>query len=163
MSSFRYRLQPLLDQKIQLKEEAAENFSRKQQQLRLANEKLLELRAQEAALATKKDVLRRGLLSSGRGSLSGMDIKRRTEYLTSIGLDLEAAKDAVFAQQLYIDDCARQADEAQRYLAQCTRDAEILVKHRAKQQERFLREAERKEALELDEIGNVMHSRRAQQ
>ena len=122
-------------------------------------EKLQELRAAEEALVTKKQVLRRDLLLSQDGQpISGVEIARRREQLTSVTLDLEAAKDSVFAQQLFIEECKEQVDAAQRHLAKCSRDVEVLNKHREKLEQRFRRELDRKEALELDEIGNMLYA-----
>jgi flagellar biosynthesis chaperone FliJ len=163
MPTFTYRLQPLLDQKVRLKEQAEELFAQKQKQLRLAYEKLQELRASEKALVAKKDMLRRKLLVSDRGrALSGAEIRRRREHLESVSLELEAAREAIFAQELFIDDCKEQVAAAQRHLTKCSRDVEILKKHREKLEQRFLRELERKEALELDEIGNMLYTRKAE-
>jgi flagellar biosynthesis chaperone FliJ len=163
MPTFKYRLQPLLDQKIHLKEQAQEMLVEKQKQLRLAYEKLEELRASEQALVIKKDTVRRNLLVSRDGqAVAGVEVRRRSEHLQHVGLELDAAKDAVFSHQLFIDDCKEQVKLAQQHLAKCSRDVEILEKHREKLEERFYRELERKEALELDEIGNMLYTRRSQ-
>jgi hypothetical protein len=158
----KYRLQPLLDHKNHLKEEAEEALAQKQKQVRLAVEKLEELRASEQTLTNKKQTLRRDLLvNRGAQAITGMEIRRRREHLQSVGLELEAAKDAVFAQQLYIEDCKEQVAQAQRHLVKCSRDVEILNKHREKLEQRYQREADRKEALELDEIGNMLYAGKA--
>jgi flagellar biosynthesis chaperone FliJ len=163
MPTFKYRLQPLLDQKIHLKEQAQEMLVEKQRQLRLAYEKLDELRASEQALVIKKNTARRNLLVSGDGqAVAGVEVRRRCEHLQHVGLELDAAKDAIFSHQLFIDDCKEQVKQAQQHLAKCSRDVEILEKHREKLEERFYRELERKEALELDEIGNMLYTRRSQ-
>jgi len=163
MSSFRYRLQPLLDQKIDLKEQAQRALADKQKQHRLACEKLEELRASEEAIAAKKQMLRRNLLLSENGEvLNGVEIARRREHLQSVSAELEAAKDAVFAQQLFIEQCQEEVDLARRHLADCSREVEILNKHREKLEMRFRREAARKEALEVDEIGNMLYSGKGQ-
>jgi len=157
--TFKYRLQPLLDQKIHLKEQAEEVLGHKQKQLQHASEKLEQLRESEQALVNKKELLRRNLLhSSGGEAISGVEISQRREHLQSVNFEVESAKDAVFAQQLFIEDCKEQVDLAQRHLAKCSREVEILNKHREKLEQRFRREAERKEALELDEIGNMLYS-----
>ena len=127
MPVFRYRLQPLLEQKIQLKDEAAQILFTKKQRLRTATEKLIELDRQQQVLAERKDASRRGLLAAGGPSgVSGLEIRRRSEYLTALGLDLEAAKDAVFAQKIFIDECNREVADAQDHLAKCSRDVEVL-------------------------------------
>jgi hypothetical protein len=50
--------------------------------------------------------------------------------------------------------------DAKGRVEEARREAEVLAKHRKKQEERFLREAQAKEDLELDEIGNVLYSTR---
>jgi flagellar biosynthesis chaperone FliJ len=163
MSSFSYRLQPLLDQKIDLKEQAQTALADKQKQHRLACEKLEELRASAEAISIKRQTLRRSLLLSGTGeALNGVEIARRREHLKSVSAELEAAKDAVFAQQLFIDECKERVVLAQRHLAECSREVEILNKHREKLELRFRREAARREALEIDEIGNMLYSGKGQ-
>ena len=159
MPSLKYRLQPLLDYKTHLKEQAEKALAQKQKQLRLAGEKLEELRSSQQALTMKKQMLRRNLLPAQ--AITGVEIRRRCEHLQSVSLELEAAKDAVFAQQLFIEDCTEQVEQAQRHLAKCSRDVEILNKHREKLEQRFQREMERKETLELDEIGNMLYAGKA--
>jgi flagellar biosynthesis chaperone FliJ len=163
MPAFIYRLQPLLDQKIRLKEQAQELLAQKQTQLRQANERLEELRAAEEALAVKKQKLRSNLLVTADGRvLSGRELRQRRQHLQTVSDELDSAKDAVFSQELFIDECKEQVEAAQRHLTNCSRDVEILNKHREKLQQRFHRELERKESLELDEIGNMLHTGRAQ-
>ena len=159
MPTFTYRLQPLLDQKVRLKEQAEEQFAQKQKQLRLAYERLEELRAAEKALVVKRDTLRRNLLVSDGGQPpSGVQVRQRREHLEFVTVELEAARDAIFAHELFIEECKEQVAAAQRHLTKCLRDVEILKKHREKLQQRFQRELERKEALELDEIGNMLYT-----
>jgi hypothetical protein len=163
MPVFTYRVQPLLDQRNKLKEEAAQNLFSKKQQLREATEKLIELERQAQVLAQKKNQLQLDLLVGGKpAGLSGMEVRRRYEYLGAVALDLEAAKDAVFSQKMFIEDCNREVAAAQIHLTKCSRDVEVLQKHRDKLEQRFLRELEKKEALELDEIGNMMHRKAPQ-
>jgi flagellar biosynthesis chaperone FliJ len=162
MPVFTYRVQPLLDQRNKLKEEAAQNLFSKKQQLREATEKLIELERQVKVLAQKKNQLQLDLLVGGPTGLSGIEVRRRYEYLGAVGLDLETAKDAVFSQKMFIEDCNREVAAAQIHLTRCSRDVEVLQKHRDKLEQRFLRELEKKEALELDEIGNMMHRKAPQ-
>src|SRR5262249_831880 len=141
-----------------LKEQAEEALAEKRKQLELAGEKLEELRASEQTLAIKRQSLRRDLLlSHSAQAITGLEIRRRREHLQSVSLELEAAKDAIFAQQLFIEECKEQLDQAQQHLVACSREVEILNKHRQKLEQRVQREADRKEAQELDEIGNMLY------
>ncbi len=161
MPTFKYRLQPLLDQKIDLKKQAEEALGQRQKELRDEQQKLEEFHRQHRELTIKRERLRREVLASPEAEpLTGSEVRRRTEYLKRLQLDVDAAKDAIFSQKLLIEECEERLSEARRQLAQCSREVEILKKHREKLEQRFHREVERKEAVEQDEIGNMLYMRR---
>ncbi len=163
MATFRYRLQPLLDQKSREKEEAEEALAERQKELRAERQKLEELRKKEEQLAAQRDGLRRSLLDGGsERPVTGDEIRRRVERLRALGQDVETARDAVFSQKIVIEEAEERLENARRQVAECTRQVEILTKHRSKLERRFLAEAERKEALEQDEIGNILFMRNRQ-
>jgi len=163
VATFRYRLQPLLDQKSREKEEAEEALAERQKELRAERQKLEELRKKEEQLAAQRDGLRRSLLDGGsERPVTGDEIRRRVERLRALGQDVETARDAVFSQKIVIEEAEERLENARRQVAECTRQVEILTKHRSKLERRFLAEAERKEALEQDEIGNILFMRNRQ-
>jgi flagellar biosynthesis chaperone FliJ len=59
-----------------------------------------------------------------------------------------------------LEGCEERLAEARRDLGEITREVEVLHKHRERLEQRFLREIERKDALEQDEIGNVLYMSR---
>jgi type III secretion system (T3SS) protein YscO len=63
----------------------------------------------------------------------------------------------VFSQELAVDEVRGVVREAEMKTSERKRAVEILEKHRAKLEKRFLTEIEQKEALEQDELGNVMY------
>src|SRR5262245_45698136 len=165
MAAFRFRLQPLLDRKIETLEEARKALQARREELAAEEARLEECRARVRELTAKLEDLRRNIMTPAPdNTISGDEVRRRAEYLKALGLDVEAAKDAVFAQKLVVDECADKVKDAERYLAQCRRAVEVLEKYRDRLAERFRREQERKEAAEQDEIGNVLYMsrRRAQ-
>lgn len=163
MATFRYRLQPLLDQKSREKEEAEEALAERQKELRAERLKLEELRRKEEQLAARRDGLRRSLLDGGgEQPVTGDEVRRRVERLRALGQDVETARDAVFSQKIVIEEAEERLENARRQVAECTRQVEILTKHRSKLERRFLAEVERKEALEQDEIGNILFMRNRQ-
>jgi flagellar biosynthesis chaperone FliJ len=160
MELFRYRLQPLLDQKLERKKEAEEAFAERQNELRAEQERLAQLECTVEELTRKKSQLRRERLSSpARQPLTGHQIQQRTEYLHAVEVDLEGAKDAVFSQRMTIAEAEERVAEARRELGRATREVETLDKHRNKLEERFRREVERKDAVEAEEIGNMLYMR----
>jgi flagellar export protein FliJ len=165
MPAFRFRLQPLLDRKIEIEEEARKALKDCQDELAAEETRLEECRARLRELSARLEDLRRNIMTPGPdNTISGDEVHRRAEYLKALGLDVEAAKDAVFAQKLVVDECEDRVKEAEQHLLECRRQVEVLEKYRDRLAERFRREQERKEAVEQDEIGNVIYlsKRRAQ-
>lgn len=158
MATFKYRLQPLLDQKVKLQEEAEDALAERRKELRAAEARLEELKRREQELIAKREDLRRNVATAAPGeTLSGDSIKKRVDYVRALGQDIDAARDDVFGQKMVIDDCNEKVDAATKHVAECRREVEVLTKYRDKLLDRFKREEERKEALELDEIGNMLY------
>lgn len=162
---FKYRLQVLLDQKVDLKEKAEVALLECQTQLRTEQQKLEEANQRQGQLKQKGDQTRRAMLDGTADTpISGREIFWWTEYLRGLEIDIEAAKDAFFSQKLAVEESEERLSEARNYLAQCAREVEILKKHRGKSERRFRQQEERKEALIQDEIGSTLYlSRKGQQ
>ena len=99
-------------------------------------------------------------MANAGGSIAGTEIKRRVEYIKFLGQEADTAREAVYAQQLVVTEAENKLKAARQHLTECTRDVDVLNKYREKQEKRFLRAAEQKEALELDEIGNMLYTNR---
>lgn len=158
MPAFRYRLQPLLDQKIRAKESAEEALLERQREHHAALAREKELRELQRMLAETHQRSRRELLKqSGETPLSAAAILERKAFIEGLAEDLEKARDNVFAQQLVVGQCTERLEAAKCLVAECTREVDVLEKHRSKLEKRFRDELEAKEALEQDELGNVMY------
>ena len=106
--------------------------------------------------------MRRELLSKPADgvALNAMKVQERVEYARAVALQIEDAQGDVNSQRSVVDQCETRVREAKKQVQAATREVEILQKHRAKQEERFVRELREKEDLELDEIGNVLYMTR---
>lgn len=153
---FKYRLQPLLDGKIELKEEAERKLAGRQKEVRAEEERLSQLEARARGLGETKESFRR----APRTGLTGRGAEFRRDYLRGLDQDIEDARNACFSQRLALEEAQERLAEARRELAERTREVEILEKHRERLERRFRREIERKEALEQDEIGNMLYASR---
>jgi flagellar export protein FliJ len=146
---FKYRLQSLLEKKIEWKEEAERTVAERKGALDSEKARLEELRGKQQALVDRKEQARRSALDGQFAFLQ--------DYLRGLSQDIEDAKDAVFSQRYAVEEAEENLDQARRELAERTREVEVLKKHRERSEIRWRREAERKEELENEEIGAAMY------
>lgn len=164
MAQFIYRLRLLLEQKEEAKNEADRELARREQELAKQVEHLESLKRREKELLEKRERLRRELLAkpAGQETLTARAVLDRSEFVKVVGLQIEEARNDIASQRSVIEQCELRVGEAKRSVEEAKREVEILTKHRAKQEERFLREERAREELELDEIGNVSYANRRQ-
>ena len=155
MALFRYRLQPLLDQKNAAKEKAQKNLGAQRNLLQEALDNLDTLRHSKEEMEAKRRGRRAQLLV---GVAGGGDIRRRADYLKALESDVLEAKRKVLLQQISVSDCEEQLESARKHFEECVREAEILTKHRDKAERLFQRELAQAEEREQDEIGSVLHA-----
>jgi flagellar biosynthesis chaperone FliJ len=161
VAEFRYRLQVLLDQKVRDKEKAQQVLTNARQQLLVAE---AELRAcQNAMLAADER------LSGAQEQIASPDVIRgskvellrvRRDYILRLKDERDRASDATAAQEVAVDEVEERLAAARAQLASASRDVEVLEKHRARLERRFNEELMRKEALEQEEMANVIFLRR---
>jgi flagellar biosynthesis chaperone FliJ len=162
MTQFTYRLQPLLEQKEEAEREAEREQARREEELESQSVALRSLQQRERELVEKREHLRRELLSKPgeQGALTAREAQARSEYVQTVGLQIEEARNDVLAQRQLVEQCQARVREAIKRVAEARREVEVLKKHRAKQQERFLRELQVQEERALDEIGNALYTNR---
>lgn len=162
MAQFVYRLRLLLEQKEELKKEAERELALRQKELEAQREHLEVLQRREQELVERRDRLRRELLnkSGEQEALAAHEVRERAEFVKVMGVQIEDAKNDVLVQRTVIETCEVKVLQAKSLVEEAKREVEILTKHRAKQEERFMREERVKEELELDEIGNVLFTTR---
>ena len=165
MPSFKYRLKPLLEQRQRALDAAEETVVERQKELRQAELQKELLESEQRRVAQKLLDGRRTLFHPTDGRpLTSDELMRRRLFLVTLAEELERLKDAIFSQQLAIADAAERLDESRSHESECRRAVEIMEKHRTKLEKRFRAEIEQKEALEQDELGNVMYlMKRSQQ
>jgi len=162
MTQFTYRLQRLLEQKEEAKKEAEKELARQEQELEAQLAALEPLQQRHRELVEKREQLRRELLAKPDAgeALTAREVLERSEYVKVVGLQIEDAKNDVLSQHRLVEQCEARVKEATHRVAEARREVEVLTKHRAKQEERFLRELQAQEELALDEIGNVLYTTR---
>lgn len=152
--TFKYRLDPLLSQKAQVKQDAEQSLAARSRELSEEEKRLAEVKQHEAELLSLKERAKNELLNPGGGTqITGEEIRRRLDYLRGVDHDVETARGEVFAQKQAVDESQERLIQARQFLAECAREVEVLEKHRDKAEARYDQQVERKEANELDEIG----------
>lgn len=152
--TFKYRLDPLLSQKAQVKQDAEQSLAARSRELSEEEKRLAEVKQHEAELLSLKERAKNELLNPGGGAqITGEEIRRRLDYLRGVDHDVETARGEVFAQKQAVDESQERLIQARQFLAECAREVEVLEKHRDKAEARYVQQVERKEANELDEIG----------
>ncbi len=162
MAQFIYRLRLLLEQKEDAKKEAERELARQEHELEMQVAALQSLQQLERELVEKRARLRRELMAKPgeQETLLAHEVLQRSEFVKVLGLQIDEARDDVLLQRTVIQTCELKVQEAKKSVEEAKREVEVLTKHRAKQEERFVREQQAKEDLELDEIGNVLYATR---
>ena len=165
MTQFVYRLQLLLERKEEAKKESEKQLAEREKDLQEQVEILEALQQSEQKLIVQRQQLRRDLLrkSDETESLAAREVQERQEYLKLVGLQIEEARREVLSQRVVVEQYQSRVMEARHQVEEARREVEVLTKHRARQEERFLRDLQVKEELALDEVGNVLFTTRRRQ
>jgi hypothetical protein len=165
MTQFVYRLQLLLERKEEAKKESEKQLAEREKDLQEQVEILEALQQGEQKLIAQRQQLRRDLLrkSDETESLTAREVQERQDYLKLVGLQIEEARREVLSQRVVVEQYESRVMEARHHVEEARRELEVLTKHRARQEERFLRDLQVKEELALDEVGNVLFTTRRRQ
>lgn len=155
MAIFRFRLQYLLDQRLQAKEAAEKSMTECQRELQDEQENLASLQHETKNLAQKILLARRQMLV--REPALVHNLMQRMKYLSGMAHDAEELREALFAQELVVEDAEAKLQQAHEHLVACSREADILTKFKDKLQRRFLQSEARKEEIEQDEAGDLLY------
>ncbi len=155
MANFQFRLQALLEQRMDRLKKAKEELAGYEKQLVAEQRVMGELEeevSQAEELYRRKRMERVSLGPGGGGSLAARSI-----HLRGLKMNVQAAQAGVLSQQIFVDDAKDAVDEAKAKAKTQQRDVDVIEKYRQKAEAKYLREEAYREELEQDEIGNVMH------
>jgi YscO-like protein len=155
MPVFQFRLQALLDQRLEAKKRADEALAGRQQELAAEQQTLQDLE-EEVERLTKLHQEKRLELAKSRAR-QGLRLTNQTDFLQGLKLDIQAARSGVLAQQIFVEQAEEVVREAQQVVVACQREVDVLDKYRERVEKRFWAELAYQEELEQDEIGNVMY------
>jgi hypothetical protein len=157
VAQFRYRLQRLLEEKIRAKDTAHQQLSAAQRDLRTEEEELVACRNEQSAVA---ETLRRALAeNAGTGEATGQSFRMRRQFIERQRDQLAQATGATRAQELHVQEAGERVAAARASLALCSREVDVLEKHKSRLECRFNLEVERKVSLEQEEMATIIFLR----
>jgi flagellar biosynthesis chaperone FliJ len=159
VAQFRYRLQTLLDQKVRAKDEAQHALAGAQRELRTEQDELEACSREQDARAERLRQKRAECVAPTVGGSSGELMRLRRDHIGRLRDDWLNASKATRAQEVSVNEAEERLGAARETLASRSRDVEVLQKHRTRLERRFNIEAERKEALDQEEMANVIFRR----
>ena len=158
----RYRLQPILDQKLRKKKDAEEALAEAQKALRAEEDRKVELEEQLEQIRREKQEARRRRQEEmlAQGGMGAALANRTQDYVHGAGAREERKQDEIADQVRAIEKAALRLEEQKLILLDAARDAEGMEKHKAEWIDNVKREIADAEAKEMDEIGNAMFQNR---
>jgi flagellar biosynthesis chaperone FliJ len=156
MAQFQYRLQTLLDQKMREKEQAQQDLAAAQKELRAEETELETCRLQQQGAEARLRNARAEMRFPVNGGSSGEWLCLRRDYIGRLMGECDDASDVTRTQELRVSEAEERLADARQTLASRSRDVEVLEKHRGRLERRFNNEAERKMALDQEEMANVI-------
>jgi flagellar export protein FliJ len=159
MAQFKYRLQPLLDLKIERRDEFELALAERRKELAEEQQALAGLECARDTLAARLVEALRSRLAAGKEA-NGYELSQHTEFLRGLTADLTAAKSAVSAQRFRVQEFEERVVDARRDLTDAAREVDVLKKHRERLESRFIRALEHKEAVEQDEMGGIIFNQK---
>ncbi len=159
MPTFTFRLQSLLDQKIEAVKTAKLALAERQRELEEQQAALMRLIEAENTIQQQIKASRETLLTTS-GADHAPEVHRRNNFLAGLQQDLSIAHGEMLVQKFAVEEAEATLEHARKHLIECSREAEKLDKYREKQQHGWLAEQAKKEAIEQDELGTVMYLNR---
>jgi hypothetical protein len=156
---FRYRLQTLLDRKVREKEEAQQALAVAQRDLRKEQDELESCRREQQVREERLRHARSGWLFTAAGVSTGEAMRLRRSHVLRLEHECFEAAGETRSQELSVAEAADRLAAARETLASRSRDVEVLEKHRARLARRFQDDAARKDALEQEEMANLVFLR----
>lgn len=158
MRRFKYRLERLLETRVEAREEAERSLAEQKRALAAAEEKLAGLRDEQEAAAGRLAAAAAELKTSGPAS--GLSYQRQVAHVEGLRADLEGCRDRVFGQEMVVAECREKLAAATRELTERWRDVEVLEKHKEKKRDEFRNEERRREEAEQDEMASLLSQAR---
>jgi chromosome segregation ATPase len=141
---------------MQARQEAQHGLAAAQRELQKQQDELEICRLEQEAAAKRLQETRAEALSPVAGATTGEWMRLKRAHIHRLEEQNERAVAETKAQELSVTEADERLAAARETLASRSGDVEVLEKHRARLERRFRAETEKKEALDQEEMANVI-------
>jgi len=155
----KYRLQIVLDQKEEARDQAAKVLQEKKDALKREQEKADEIRQNLEATKSRRE---REYLEMTQGSMGGGiavdDAQRRLNFIKSLDVKAKRLEEDLSLQVKRVKRAEQEVEIALQDLIQASRELQVMQRHKENWEKEVKRRQEEKDQNEMNEIGNVMYN-----
>lgn len=159
MSKVKYRLQPILDEKERLREDAIQFLNKKKDELKAEEKKLEQIKEELTIAIERKNQMTQEYndkMFSGKYTVD--EIKIRKIHIEDMILKIEEIKQAVENQRKAVARAEGEVRKAEDALIAASKEVQVMEKHKENWQQALKEEERKKEAKQLEEIAQIMYT-----
>lgn len=155
----KYRLQPILDEKERLREDAIQFLNKKKDELKAEEKKLEQIKEELTAAIERKNLMTQEYndkMFSGKYTVD--EIKIRKIHIEDMILKIEEIKQAVENQRKAVARAEGEVRKAEDALIAASKEVQVMEKHKENWHQALKEEERKKEAKQLEEIAQIMYT-----
>lgn len=159
MSKVKYRLQPILDEKERLREDAIQFLNKKKDELKAEEKKLEQIKEELTIAIERKNQMTQEYndkMFSGKYTVD--EIKIRKIHIEDMISKIEEIKQAVENQRKAVARAEGEVRKAEDALIAASKEVQVMEKHKENWQQALKEEERKKEAKQLEEIAQIMYT-----
>lgn len=155
----KYRLEPVLDEKIRLREDAVKFLNKKREELAAEERKLEQIKAELQAAIERRDTMVQEYNDNMFGGKYTVDeIKVRKLHIEDMNLKIEEIKQGVEHQKKAVERAKQEVSKAEDALIAASKEVQVMEKHKENWLRALKEEELKKEARQLEEIAQQMYT-----
>lgn len=155
----KYRLEPILVEKERLREAAVHFLNKKKDDLAAEEQKLADVQAElQAAIDRKAQMIQEYNDNMFGGKYNIDEIKIRKLHIEDMGFKIKEIQQAVENQRKAVARAETEVRKAEDALIAASKEVQVMEKHKENWQRTLKEEELKKEAKELEEIGQTMYT-----
>jgi hypothetical protein len=155
----KYRLQPILEEKERLRDEAVRFLNKKKEELAIEVARLEQLEAElQQAIERKDRMVEEYNTNMFQGKYTVDEIKIRKVHIEDAIMQIEEVRQSVHRQKKAVERAEIEVQKAEDALIAASKELQVMEKHKENWERALKEEAMKKEARELEEIAQTMYN-----
>ena len=159
MAKPKYRLQPILDEKERLRDEAVQFLNKKKEELKAEEKKLEDIQEElKNTINLKDEMVREYNDKMFAGKYTIDEIKIRKIHIEDMIVKIEEIKQAIENQRKAVARAEAEVRKAEDALIGASKELQVMEKHKENWERALKEEETKKEARQLEEIAQIMYT-----